>query len=135
MFLFRCVLEFRCSWLGWYPCSRLQPVTRIYESNPLRPLQISTKVLFRYLQNYYVITKKRYVEFFPTFTSSKSLCVLVLFHVETPSGPSHIESKVQFCLCGGQRSCHHIVRRVSMSCTDFIKTLHFAYAQKKKSKV
>ena len=23
VFLFRCVLEFRCGWLGWYPCGRL----------------------------------------------------------------------------------------------------------------
>jgi len=31
MFLFRYVLEFRCGWLGWYPCGRLklQPATRI----------------------------------------------------------------------------------------------------------
>lgn len=71
---------------------------------------------------------------FPTLTSSK-FCVLILFHVENPSGPDHIESKVQFCLCGGQRSCHHIVRRVSISCTDFIKTLHFAYAQKRNQKL
>jgi len=51
-----------------------------------------------------------------------------------PSGTDHIESKVHFFLRGGQHSCHHIVRRVSMSCTHFRKTLHFAYAQKKKSK-
>jgi len=24
MFLFRRVLEFRCGWLGWYPCGRLK---------------------------------------------------------------------------------------------------------------
>ena len=29
VFLFRCVLEFRCGWLGLYPCSRLKPATRI----------------------------------------------------------------------------------------------------------
>ena len=29
MFLFRHVFEFRCGWLGWYPCGKLQPVTRI----------------------------------------------------------------------------------------------------------
>jgi hypothetical protein len=51
-----------------------------------------------------------------------------------PSGPDHTESKVHFCQRGGQHSCHHIVRRVSMSCTDFIKTLRFAYAQKRNQK-
>jgi len=29
VFLFRCLLEFRCGLLGWYPCGRLQPATRI----------------------------------------------------------------------------------------------------------
>jgi len=29
VFLFRCVLEFRCVWLGLYPCGRLKPATRI----------------------------------------------------------------------------------------------------------
>ena len=24
VFLLRCVLEFRCGWLGWYPCGRLK---------------------------------------------------------------------------------------------------------------
>jgi len=25
VFLFRRVFEFRCGWLGWYPCGRLNP--------------------------------------------------------------------------------------------------------------
>ena len=24
VFLFQCVLEFQCGWLGWYPCGRLK---------------------------------------------------------------------------------------------------------------
>ena len=60
---------------------------------------------------------------FSNFYRLKILCVLVLFHMGIPSGHDHIESKVHFCLRGGQHSCRHIVRRFSMSCTDFIKNI------------
>ena len=33
VFLFRCVLEFRCGWLEWYPCGRLKPPTRALDSH------------------------------------------------------------------------------------------------------
>jgi len=36
-------LEFRCGWLGWYPCSRLQPATRIPPQPATPKLQLTSK--------------------------------------------------------------------------------------------
>ena len=45
VFLFRCVLEFRWGWLGWYPCRRIQPATRIppQPSHTETPTHIETR--------------------------------------------------------------------------------------------
>ena len=97
-------------------------------SATLNRKKMFTNIQFVFSKIYYVMTKtdRKLQPLANCSVNQKLYCIFIVVHlsVRTLSHPVHIKLTVQFCLCMGQHSFHHISKCFNYHCQNDFTVVH-----------